>query len=31
MLIPGSHTEDVLEAGHDISTTSYPLWTLNED
>ena len=31
MLIPGSHTEDVLEAEHDVSTTSYPLWTLGED
>lgn len=30
MLIPKSHTHGVLEAGHDTSTTSYPLWTLDE-
>ena len=28
MFIPGSHKLGVLEAGHDTSTTSYPLWTL---
>jgi ectoine hydroxylase len=28
-LIPGSHREGVIEAGHDVSTTSYPLWTLD--
>src|SRR5499427_8137495 len=28
MLVPRSHTEGVLKAGHDTSTTSYPLWTL---
>ena len=27
-LIPRSHKDGVLEAGHDITTTSYPLWTL---
>ncbi|MGB7302031.1 MAG: phytanoyl-CoA dioxygenase family protein [Burkholderiaceae bacterium] len=27
--IPGSHREGVVEAGHDVSTTSYPLWTLD--
>jgi ectoine hydroxylase len=27
--IPGSHTEGVLEAGHDTATTSYPLWTID--
>ncbi|MEY3664823.1 MAG: hypothetical protein RLZZ153_1005 [Pseudomonadota bacterium] len=27
--IPGSHREGVVEAGHDITTTSYPLWTLD--
>ena len=31
MLVPRSHTEGVLAAGHDISTTSYPLWTLDEE
>jgi ectoine hydroxylase len=29
-LIPKSHKRGVLEAGHDTSTTSYPLWTLDE-
>lgn len=29
MLIPQSHKHGVLEAGHDTSTTSYPLWTLD--
>ena len=29
MLIPGSHRLGVLEAGHDLTTTSYPLWTLD--
>ncbi len=29
MLIPGSHQLGVLEAGHDTTTTSYPLWTLD--
>ena len=29
MLVPRSHTEGVLPAGHDLSTTSYPLWTLD--
>lgn len=31
MLIPRSHTEGVLDAGHDKGTTSYPLWTLDND
>jgi len=31
MLVPRSHTEGVLAAGHDVTTTSYPLWTLDED
>ena len=31
MLIPGSHREGTLKAGHDTATTSYPLWTLDED
>ncbi len=30
MFIPGSHKLGVLEAGHDTTTTSYPLWTINE-
>jgi ectoine hydroxylase len=30
MFIPGSHKKGVLKAGHDITTTSYPLWTLDE-
>mgnify|MGYP001161353181 FL=1 len=30
-LIPKSHKYGVLEAGHDTDTTSYPLWTLNQD
>jgi ectoine hydroxylase len=30
MFIPGSHKKGVLEAQHDLSTTSYPLWTLDE-
>ena len=29
MLIPGSHVRGVLEARHDTSTTSYPLWTID--
>ena len=29
MLIPGSHKHGVIEAGHDTSTTSYPLWTID--
>ncbi|MGH6900952.1 MAG: phytanoyl-CoA dioxygenase family protein [Geminicoccaceae bacterium] len=29
MLIPKSHKRGVLEAGHDVTTTSYPLWTLD--
>ncbi len=29
MFIPGSHKAGVLEAGHDTSTTSYPLWTID--
>jgi len=31
MLIPGSHKEGVFEAGHDLETTSYPLWTLDKE
>jgi ectoine hydroxylase len=28
MFIPGSHKQGALPAGHDTSTTSYPLWTI---
>jgi ectoine hydroxylase len=31
LLIPGSHKQGVFEAGHDLQTTSYPLWTLDKD
>jgi ectoine hydroxylase len=30
-LIPRSHKKGVVAAGHDTSTTSYPLWTLSND
>ena len=30
MFIPKSHREGVYEAGHDLKTTSYPLWTLDK-
>ncbi len=30
-IIPGSHEAGILEAGHDLSTTSYPLWTLDKE
>jgi ectoine hydroxylase len=30
MLIPGSHRQGALPAGHDTSTTSYPLWTIDK-
>lgn len=29
LFIPGSHRQGVLAAGHDLETTSYPLWTLD--
>ena len=29
MFIPGSHKLGVLDAEHDVTTTSYPLWTIN--
>ncbi len=29
MIIPKSHKGGTLEAGHDLATTSYPLWTLD--
>ena len=31
MFIPGSHKLGVIEAEHDLTTTSYPLWTINHD
>ncbi len=31
MFIPGSHKLGVLDAEHDTSTTSYPLWTINNE
>lgn len=29
MFIPGSHKAGVVAAGHDLTTTSYPLWTID--
>jgi ectoine hydroxylase len=31
MFIPGSHVKGVVEAKHDLMTTSYPLWTVDND
>src|SRR5271169_472638 len=31
LLIPKSHKQGVLAAGHDKLTTSYPLWTINKE
>lgn len=31
LFIPGSHKRGVLQAGHDLETTSYPLWTLDRE
>ncbi|MDB5840966.1 MAG: proline hydroxylase [Herminiimonas sp.] len=31
MFIPGSHKNGALEASHDVSTTSYPLWSISND
>ena len=31
MFLPGSHKDGTFEAGHDLETTSYPLWTLSRD
>ena len=31
MFIPGSHKKGVVEAKHDLTTTSYPLWTVSND
>jgi ectoine hydroxylase len=30
MFIPGSHKKGVVDAKHDLSTTSYPLWTVDD-
>ncbi len=30
-MIPKSHKQGVFEAGHDLQTTSYPLWTLDRE
>ncbi len=30
-IIPRSHRQGVIEAGHDTLTTSYPLWTLDQE
>ncbi len=31
MFIPGSHRKGVVDAQHDLTTTSYPLWTVQPD
>ena len=31
MFIPGSHKHGVVDAKHDLTTTSYPLWTIDND
>jgi ectoine hydroxylase len=31
MFIPGSHKKGVVQARHDLSTTSYPLWTVDHE
>ena len=31
LFIPGSHKQGVVVAGHDLETTSYPLWTLDRE
>jgi ectoine hydroxylase len=31
MFIPGSHKKGVVDAKHDLTTTSYPLWTVGPD
>ena len=31
MFIPGSHKKGVVDAKHDTTTTSYPLWTVDHD
>ena len=31
LFIPGSHKLGIVNAGHDLKTTSYPLWTLDRE
>ncbi|MEK9545174.1 MAG: phytanoyl-CoA dioxygenase family protein, partial [Pelagibacteraceae bacterium] len=31
VFIPGSHKKGVINAKHDLTTTSYPLWTIDND
>ena len=31
MFIPGSHKKGVIDASHDLTTTSYPLWTISNE
>jgi len=31
LFVPKSHQRGVLDAGHDVATTSYPLWTLDHE
>jgi len=31
MFIPGSHRKGVIDAKHDVTTTSYPLWVVDHD
>jgi ectoine hydroxylase len=31
LFIPGSHRQGAIDASHDVSTTSYPLWTIDND
>jgi ectoine hydroxylase len=31
MFIPGSHRKGVVDAKHDVTTTSYPLWTVDNE
>ena len=31
LFIPGSHKKGVIKAGHDLTTTSYPLWTIDNN
>ena len=31
LFIPGSHKKGIIKAKHDLTTTSYPLWTIDND
>ena len=31
MFVPGSHKRGVVNAGHDVTTTSFPLWTIDQN